>query len=82
MARIVVEGPINGATRKRVLKALKEVADREFPALLLRIDSPGARSVTARKFTPPFFACVKRVSGCCQLRQHFSFGWGLHRRSR
>ena len=41
MARIVVEGPINGATRKRVLKALKEVADREFPALLLRIDSPG-----------------------------------------
>ena len=41
MARIVVEGPINGATRKRVLKALKEVAAREFPALLLRIDSPG-----------------------------------------
>ena len=41
MALIVVEGPINGATRKRVLKALKEVADREFPALLLRIDSPG-----------------------------------------
>ena len=63
MARIVVEGPINGATRKRVLKALKEVADREFPALLLRIDSPGARSVTARKFTPPFFACVKRGVG-------------------
>ena len=41
MARIVVEGPINGSTRQRVLKALKEVADREFPALLLRIDSPG-----------------------------------------
>ena len=41
MARIVVEGPINGATRQRVLKALLEVKRREFPALLLRIDSPG-----------------------------------------
>ena len=37
----MVGGPINGSTRQRVLKALKEVADREFPALLLRIDSPG-----------------------------------------
>ena len=35
MARIVVEGPINGATRQRVLKALLEVKRREFPALLL-----------------------------------------------
>ena len=41
MARIVVEGPINGTTRQRVLKALLEVKRREFPALLLRIDSPG-----------------------------------------
>ena len=41
MARLVVEGPITGSTRQRVLKALKEVEDREFPALLLRIDSPG-----------------------------------------
>ena len=41
MARIVVEGPITGSTRRRVLKALKEVGEREFPALLLRIDSPG-----------------------------------------
>ena len=41
MARIVVDGPITGATRKRVLKALREVKQREFPALLLRIDSPG-----------------------------------------
>ena len=41
MARIVLEGPIAGGTRKRVLKALREVERREFPALLLRIDSPG-----------------------------------------
>ena len=41
MARIVVDGPITGSTRQRVLKALREVEEREFPALLLRIDSPG-----------------------------------------
>jgi len=41
MARIVIDGAINGDTRKLFLKAAKQVEDREFPALLLRIDSPG-----------------------------------------
>jgi len=41
MARIAIEGPIGGATRTRVLKAIKQVQDRECAALLLRIDSPG-----------------------------------------
>ncbi|MFZ0409648.1 MAG: signal peptide peptidase SppA [Cyanobium sp.] len=41
MARIAIEGPIGGPTRQRVLKALEEVGERECPALLLRIDSPG-----------------------------------------
>ncbi len=41
MARINIEGAISGGTRKLVLKALKQVEEREFPALLLRIDSPG-----------------------------------------
>ena len=41
MAKIIIEGAINGATRKLVLKAIKQVEEREFPALLLRIDSPG-----------------------------------------
>tara|TARA_Y100001968_G_scaffold306358_1_gene323114 strand:+ start:2735 stop:3508 length:774 start_codon:yes stop_codon:yes gene_type:complete len=41
MARILIEGAINSSTRKLVLKAIKQVEDREFPALLLRIDSPG-----------------------------------------
>ncbi len=41
LARIAIEGPIAAGTRKRVLKALKEVEQRECPALLLRIDSPG-----------------------------------------
>ena len=41
LARIAIEGPIASGTRTRVLKALREVEQREFPALLLRIDSPG-----------------------------------------
>ncbi len=41
MARIVIDGAINGDTRKLFLKAAKQVEEREFPALLLRIDSPG-----------------------------------------
>ncbi|BAS57289.1 MULTISPECIES: signal peptide peptidase SppA [Leptolyngbya] len=41
IARIEVKGAIAGATRKRVLENLKVIEEREFPALLLRIDSPG-----------------------------------------
>lgn len=41
IARIEVKGAIAGATRKRVLENLKMIEEREFPALLLRIDSPG-----------------------------------------
>ncbi len=41
IARIEITGAIAGATRKRVLEALKTVEERKFPALLLRIDSPG-----------------------------------------
>ncbi len=41
LARIEVSGAIAGATREQVLKALKTVEEREFPGLLLRIDSPG-----------------------------------------
>jgi protease-4 len=41
LARIAIEGPIAGPTRTRVLKAIEQVRQRECPALLLRIDSPG-----------------------------------------
>lgn len=41
IARIEITGAIAGATRKRVLEALKTVEERKYPALLLRIDSPG-----------------------------------------
>ncbi|MEB3224234.1 MAG: signal peptide peptidase SppA [Synechococcus sp.] len=41
IARIEITGAIAADTRKRVLKALEEVAEKKYPALLLRIDSPG-----------------------------------------
>ncbi|HEY9667444.1 MAG TPA: signal peptide peptidase SppA, partial [Coleofasciculaceae cyanobacterium] len=41
IARIEINNAIAGSTRKRVLDALKTVEERKFPALLLRIDSPG-----------------------------------------
>jgi protease IV len=41
IARIEITGAIGAATRKRVLESLKTVEERKFPALLLRIDSPG-----------------------------------------
>lgn len=41
IARIEVTGLIAAAARKRILEALKTVEEKKFPALLLRIDSPG-----------------------------------------
>lgn len=41
IARIEITGVIASATRKRVLEALKFIEENKFPALLLRIDSPG-----------------------------------------
>ncbi|MEO0852900.1 MAG: signal peptide peptidase SppA [Cyanobacteria bacterium J06648_11] len=41
IARLEVSGAIDPKTRVKVLKALKTVEELKFPALLLRIDSPG-----------------------------------------
>lgn len=41
IARIEVSGAIASGTRKQVLDALKTVEEKKYPALLLRIDSPG-----------------------------------------
>jgi len=41
IARIEITGAIAGNTRKQVLEALETVEEKKFPALLLRIDSPG-----------------------------------------
>ena len=41
IARIEITGAIASETRKQVLKAFKIIEEKKFPALLLRIDSPG-----------------------------------------
>ena len=41
IARIEITGAIATETRKRVLKALQTVEEDKYPAILLRIDSPG-----------------------------------------
>lgn len=41
IARIEITGAIASNTRSQVLEALKTVEEKRFPALLLRIDSPG-----------------------------------------
>jgi protease-4 len=41
IARLEITGVIAGPTRKRILDALETIQERKFPALLLRIDTPG-----------------------------------------
>jgi protease IV len=41
IARVEVKGAIGPGTRNRLLAVLKQVEEKKFPALLLRIDSPG-----------------------------------------
>jgi protease IV len=41
IARIEIAGAIGSSTRKAVLAAIQTVTEQQFPALLLRIDSPG-----------------------------------------
>lgn len=41
IARIEITGVIASETRKQVLKALDKIEEKKYPALLLRIDSPG-----------------------------------------
>jgi protease-4 len=49
IARIEVTGAIAGGTRKTVLKALKTVEEKKYPALLVRIDSPGGTVVDSQE---------------------------------
>ena len=62
MARIVIEEPITSSTRIATLKALKQVEDREFPALILRIDSPGGTVGDSQEI----FSAINRLKskGC------------------
>jgi protease-4 len=49
IARIELSGAIAAPMRKRVLEALKTVEERKFPAILLRIDSPGGTVVDSQE---------------------------------
>lgn len=57
IARIEITGAIAQGTRKRVLEALKTVEERKFPALLLRIDSPGGTVGDSQEI----YAALKRL---------------------
>lgn len=49
IARLEIKGAIAGATRKHVLEALKTIEEKGYPALLLRIDSPGGTVVDSHE---------------------------------
>ena len=62
IARIVIDEPITSSTRISVLKALKQIEDREFPALIVRIDSPGGTVGDSQEI----YSAIKRLKdkGC------------------
>ncbi|NJK42040.1 MAG: signal peptide peptidase SppA [Acaryochloridaceae cyanobacterium SU_2_1] len=49
IARLEVKGAIASGTRKHVLDALKTIEEKGYPALLLRIDSPGGTVVDSHE---------------------------------
>jgi len=57
IARIVIDEPITSSTRVSVLKALKQIEDREFPALIVRIDSPGGTVGDSQEI----YSAIKRL---------------------
>jgi protease-4 len=68
IARIEVVGAIAGGTRKHLLEALKTVEERKFPALLLRIDSPGGTVGDSQEI----YSALKRLRD--QVKIVASFG--------
>ena len=58
IARIEINGAIASATRERVLDALDEIEEKKYPALLLRIDSPGGTVGDSQEI----YSALKRLS--------------------
>jgi protease IV len=67
IARIEIRGAIASGTRKRVLQFLKEVEERKFPALLLRIDSPGGTVGDSYEI----YSALRRLRKHCQIVASF-----------
>lgn len=67
IARIEVNGVIASDTRKRVLQALETVEEKKFPALLLRIDSPGGTVGDSQEI----YAALKELQGKVKIVASF-----------
>jgi protease-4 len=67
IARIEINGAITGTTRKTVLAALKTIEERKFPALLLRIDSPGGTVGDSQEI----YKALKRLSQTVKIVASF-----------
>lgn len=70
IARIEITGAIASDTRKRILKAFKTIEEKKFPALLLRIDSPGGTVGDSQEV----FAALQRLQAEKDVKVVASFG--------
>jgi protease-4 len=70
IARIEITGAIASETRKQVLKAFKVVEEKKFPALLLRIDSPGGTVTDSHEI----FTALQRLQEDKDVKVVASFG--------
>ncbi|URR36394.1 signal peptide peptidase SppA [Thermosynechococcus sp. HN-54] len=67
IARLEITGAIAGGTRRRVLKALKTIEERGYPALLVRIDSPGGTVGDSQEI----YAALKRLQSKMKIVASF-----------
>lgn len=70
IARIEITGAIASETRKQVLKAFKTIEEKKFPALLLRIDSPGGTVADSHEI----FTALQRLQENKDIKVVASFG--------
>ena len=70
IARIEIKGAIASETRKHVLKAFKTIEEKKFPALLLRIDSPGGTVGDSQEI----YAALRRLQKDKEVKVVASFG--------
>ncbi len=70
IAKIEITGAIASEARKRVLKAFKTVEEKKFPALLLRIDSPGGTVGDSQEI----YAALKKLQEEKDIKVVASFG--------
>ena len=70
IARIEITGAIASETRKQVLKAFKTIEEKKFPALLLRIDSPGGTVADSQEI----FAALQKLQLEKNVKVVASFG--------